>query len=669
MLNSLNFILMIWLLGYACLILIPQRLLDTNMPQEPWKGKNKDHWTNLCRRNELPVSGTKKQLWERLQEAGAFDTENQTGNGHATDDDSQTQTTILTTDENNQAQTTAVLTTASQAVNTTGQPGNNGTEGNTGGLVTDSNLNQRVSSDGSLGSEEKIDQMYWWFRRIGWLVLILLAIAGFTLSYTLLSRFIPRIAAGTSLVVVLVIAGLFLFAKRENQTAFRYCVAVLAVIPFVLSLIPIYERVTGKLLIPEMKAESLPKCVLVVLPSAEDHLLDLKENGGKGDESVSFDIVKGIKEKLDPLPSSPSGLGLKIGEENINYLFINDGPNHSDTVSRIVDQTKKNDVLLVLGHETSTAAKMVWTEFYQHNEIPVVLLGPTNPTITKDDAARAKVLLRLMPNDNQQVARIIDILNEDFEVGQRNVLLVTDSGNPIYSNYIGERIIDRLPRNCQFCGSLQVSSVNSLGPDWERIVKRHKPNTVIFVGMSQAAKSFLLSLHHSPANSANADAVPQDEANIIGWLKGVDFIFTDGCASNGFCNFLKDSELTFRNFYVVSTASSDRDDFTLGQFNFEQIGYASVAFSYRLLFDSMERNGGSDLSTSGVLSELRLQSTPPLERVELDKVPGDISSNLREDLRALQFDVFGDNTEWQWHVFRKSPDERDFIQLGQEKDE
>ncbi|MEQ1904080.1 MAG: hypothetical protein ABL888_07860 [Pirellulaceae bacterium] len=538
-----------------------------------------------------------------------------------------------------------------------------------GGQVTDDTSNKTKPTSGSIGWQEEIHRMYWWSRRIVWLLLIFLFIAGFTLSYSMLVRIMPRLLAGSGLAILMVVAGIFLFVQRKKQNVLQYCFSVLTVVTSILSIVPIYERVSGTQLIPEAKTdnESHPKCVLVVLPSAEDHLSDLKQNGGIGDESVSFDIVKGVKEKLQTVATSPSGLGMNVGGENISFLFVNDGPDPLDTVSRIVDQTKKNEVLLILGHETSTSAKKVWTEYYQLKDTPVVLLGPTNPEITKDDSARAKVLLRLMPNDNQQVQRIINVLKEKSSNKSRSVLLVTDSGNPVYSNYIGERIIDRLPRDCEFCGSVQISSVDSLAPDWGRIVKRHHPDTVIFVGMSQAAKSFLLSLHHEAEadnSRTNQTETTEDNSLILDWLENVDFVFTDGCASNGFCSFLKESDLTYRNLYVVSTASTTRDDMTLDRFNFEQVGFAAVAFSFRLLTDAKEGSGRSLLNTEKVLEEVRRHRTPPHDIVELSKDTGAFGSNLRSELCQLQFDEQGDNIKWHWNVFRKVPESSEFIQLG-----
>lgn len=428
-----------------------------------------------------------------------------------------------------------------------------------------------------------------------------------------------------------------------------------------------------------------PKAIFIVLPNITRYAQSHERNAAA--DSVADDFWDGITEGVTRIDGSYQ-LELKIDSkppEIIKIIAIDDGPDPKDTISRISEHRQHYNCLMILGHETSTLAKNVWRDYYKDANIPVLLLGPTNPIITEDDyLSDARVLLRLLPNDSKQIELIASIVSgkyksEKTEASPRSVLIVTDRGNPVYANYITTKLIQALPKDVQYCGSVEVSTTCSLLPEFDRI-QRLGPNVIVFVGMGDAAQAFVQGLERqwcvSNVRKHNSDNDPTATVSFTDghdacteWLSTVEFVFTDGCASAGFHRFLTNRPRNIGHTdYVISTMPpGDQESMgtTLGElraFNFKPTGKAAILLANHLAYDA--RRAGS-LSAEGILAQARNLRNLSKIQAEDPSHPACGNKILPLRLQEFQFDKMGDNVKWGWHVYRRDGVPNVFVHVGE----
>lgn len=421
-----------------------------------------------------------------------------------------------------------------------------------------------------------------------------------------------------------------------------------------------------------------PKAIFVVLPNVSDYAttgnVHINDESGSPDpgqgNSVSQDLWRGISVATvrcsHDLDGTCSGCELRVGDTNdeltIEIIAVNDGPDPADTVARIDAFRKKYDCLMILGHETSTAAKAMWRSYYATQDLPVILLGPTNPDITEDDfLSGTNVLLRLLPTDDKQVALVTRIVKGDFAEPKpstpRSVLIVTDIGNPVYGKYITERLISSLPNDVTLCGTVEVSTTSSLLPNIGRVT-RLDPDVIVFVGMADAGQAFIRGLERE-WSVATTEGTGVDSSTGVGsgetsavseWLKNVELVFTDGCASGKFCDFWNaESRQLWNHTYVITTMPPKQD---FSGFDFKPTGKAAILLAKYLIVEA--KRAGS-VSSSALLAQFkRFRSGTEINisaAAENDKSSKKVG--IVPELRILTFDTRGDNQSWPWRVYRR----------------
>lgn len=404
------------------------------------------------------------------------------------------------------------------------------------------------------------------------------------------------------------------------------------------------------------------KAVFVVLPNISAYAE--KKNTSTGNHSVSRDLWNGITKGASQLPSGEYHLPLKTttgASEKVQIVPIDDGPDAEDTISRIVRNSDIYEPILLLAHETSTLAKEVWRKHYKEAKIPVILLGPTNPDLTLDDhLSESDVLLRLLPNDDEQISVIAQILGGLYSGDHQqdhSVLIVMDRGNKLYSEYISKKIISHRPNHVRFVGSVEVAATDCLVPELSRL-QRLDPSTILFVGMSEAAQALIESLEREWSIGSNTTAesscLMDPGPALSAWLSRVELVFTDGCASRSFHDFLlRPERQNWKAIYVVSTMPPAKG---ATAFNFEPTGIAAILLANYVAYDALIQGR---LTASGIFDQFDKYRNgndfPAFDQNHPAPVPVD----LPEDLQRFKFNMYGDNN-WKWQVYRKMQSEKVF---------
>lgn len=268
-------------------------------------------------------------------------------------------------------------------------------------------------------------------------------------------------------------------------------------------------------------AATRPKAVFVVLPvegvgadAARDIRFGIRQQAGGDDFRIRV--------------AAPEGQSM---EEVVKIIDIPDRENPADTIIDCKLRQQQYECVLVLGHVNSTNAHNLCTQYYEHEGIPVVLLGPTFPEITSGAIRRKKRLfLRLMPVDSVQVDAIAKVINSTPRYAR--VLIYWDESNKIYSEYIARELTKSLESNAKFSNGAVAD--HPIGPatakdrPYIKDFERYQPDVVVYVGMTDTAKSLLRGCSEL-SNVQNMEPNTQ--------LR--DIIFTDGCTSASFSEYIR----------------------------------------------------------------------------------------------------------------------------------
>lgn len=399
---------------------------------------------------------------------------------------------------------------------------------------------------------------------------------------------------------------------------------------------------------PASEETGLKKLVLVVLPRGKTEV--------GGERSFSTSEIAG---------DLWTGVRTSAREENgrlwwdfddpalaIEIIRIADGPYAEDTVARIRGKLEKFDCLLVLGHTASTLALRVWRELYSPEKLPVILLGPTTPQITEDDAAKEdKVVLRMLPNDVLQVKRIETLLEERGD-GQ-DILLVADAGNEVYSRYITEQLIRSASVGQRICGTLSVSLTDSVMTNPARLLAL-RPSVIVFVGMENTARAFLRGMERDWDIAKETPSLRTKE--LVAWFEGLQLLFTDGCASTAFHKFLRHESRKERwtELLVLSpmpppgrAGEYDPNEpieiRSENRLDYEPLGRAAAELGKELLRRTLRAD--NNLTNSGIVKQMsRLRGG---NKVSLTGMPDEFP----EVLHWVRFDQLGDNDQWSWYHY------------------
>lgn len=446
--------------------------------------------------------------------------------------------------------------------------------------------------------------------------------------------------------------------------------------------------------------------VLVVLPDVDTFTQEgsqpttvqsTRSTQYQSDHTVSKDLWNGIQGIITGENEKPSkeywfnnnALG------RVAVIPISDGPLPENTIARLRDRVKPasgkatHKCLCILGHETSTLASAVWRDFYRSMDdpVPVILLGPTNPQITRDDAASGhRLLLRLLPNDDLQIALLAKLLESGKELratsldsGEANgsdsrvngpahrVLVVADRDNAMYSTYITKKLVEYESSSVLFCGTYEISVTNSLFADADRI-RVLRPDTIVFVGMAPAAQAFVLGLEAEWNAAEEASRPGQVKPTGVShttsknisvephWLTNVNLVFTDGSASAGFCNFLTSSKRKPWANLCVTTTATPSSQLASNPFEFESVGRAAIMLANYLIEQAAESN---------TTSPSRVLQVSQARRNVVITLPDSFNGYSPDlgSLATLKFDANGDNSTGKWRVYWKSRGSSGFVPL------
>jgi len=261
---------------------------------------------------------------------------------------------------------------------------------------------------------------------------------------------------------------------------------------------------------------------------------------------------------------------MKVRDEIVEIMHFADGPSPKDTINRLQKMELDYEYVLAVGHESSTLAHHVCQEFYLDREIPVILLGPTNPEITRDANLREKkLILRLLPTNMFQVKAIADFIqNEKHD----RVVVACDIGNPFYSQSLTKQLATDNKLGPKVVATIEVSSTDSARINFDRLTELN-PDVLVFVGMTEAARVVLRTWEELSAVKAGGRKLPA-------------VIFTDGCATKEFQEFIQAGGLSrWGAIAVVSPMPAD-DSNIPANFDYEPLGRLAYALTKNILEES-----------------------------------------------------------------------------------
>jgi Periplasmic binding protein len=218
----------------------------------------------------------------------------------------------------------------------------------------------------------------------------------------------------------------------------------------------------------------------------------------------------------------------------------------------------RSDVLMVVGHGSSTSSKRALPHYLQADPpIPVILTTETNPTLytppTRDED-RVPPVFRLFPTDDNQAEVAAKFIAKQ---GARSVWVVEDTSNPTYSEYLARTFLTDVyhvqPSLKVLLWSTNLNlppyAVDKLGIDW-----------VFFAGNWQNALVLVRQLRAMPG-TANAKV-----------------LLSDGCVDN---LLLKYGGADVENVYLLHPLTADL---------FNKKGYVSVGEEAYSLVTSLINN-------------------------------------------------------------------------------
>src|SRR5579872_2533284 len=239
------------------------------------------------------------------------------------------------------------------------------------------------------------------------------------------------------------------------------------------------------------------------------------------DSTTSAPMVKGLglNSDSDETPIKADADGKWV------IRRVREGNSPEATARKLREIISENNVVLVVGHESSTTAKKLIEDVYESDSfvlhggaMPLLLPAVTNPEITQAPRGGQSHILRLPATDNKQVDTILQLL-QNFQPPPKNVALVVDNANKEYSSYIASELIARSVSSAFTIVDAVGVDIFSAGFSPERFLKA-KPDTIIFVGMEVEASIFIRRLKREQGLLFSQDKMRM--------------VFTDGVAGDSF---------------------------------------------------------------------------------------------------------------------------------------
>jgi hypothetical protein len=336
------------------------------------------------------------------------------------------------------------------------------------------------------------------------------------------------------------------------------------------------------------------------------------------------------------------GVKSQIIIEGVDFVYIPEGRSKEDTAVNLRNEIAKGDVLLVVGHVTSTVAQYLDQTVYTADDIvgstpmPLILPAATTPQLTVAQPKDQEHILRLPATDLKQVQCLLTFITRMMadkanrqEVSpdhEATVGVIRDGSNPTYSDYIGDELVAQADAVDQSVGA-------SLGGSDIPMNSVLDHDVVVIPGMERLSKVFLRRLHRRKIPIGTSP----------------EFVFTDGVAGEVFykatADFLRDPSTTEHlNQHVWMSgpfqpqdrggAMTKKGDPMRDKPDYYSYGQLAGTVARELLEDTERRHHGK-VSRALVLDTVRVWLKKPSEQ------PAGVS-----------FDAKGDNQLPTCHVFR-----------------
>ncbi len=374
------------------------------------------------------------------------------------------------------------------------------------------------------------------------------------------------------------------------------------------------------------------KAVFVVLP---------KEGPGA---DTARDLFAGIRAQTagDDFRVSVTAADGTIVSDIVYIVWITD---HADTARTIrdIELESKYDCVFVLGHSDSTKAQKMCDSYYEEKGIPVILLGPTNPAITKGAVQRGRALfLRLLPTDGVQVEAIVKIVEAAPQYSR--LLVYWDGDNVVYSDYIRAELERRLSSGDRSITSVLVSSVTARDRDYSDDVSRYDPQLVICVSLTATAKAVI----EGWGSRLRSTAESSDPRSSI------DLMLTDGCTSAEFCEFIR-REKRWRRCVLLSPMPKPVVTNMRGLVDYKPLGVVAAALAHEILERALLNKLISRQTVAAQIHDFMIREGATIRirenrSTEPISVPWELT---RVDFRGsdLLGTANGDNRAWRYHYY------------------
>ncbi len=321
--------------------------------------------------------------------------------------------------------------------------------------------------------------------------------------------------------------------------------------------------------------------------------------------------------------------GFKYG---VRLRSITEDNNVENTEQKIMTELKKNkNILMIIGHETSTSAKHMIENVYRSDyfmkrggPIPLILPAVTNPDLTKNNE-KAKHILRLPATDSLQADKIKEFIRRK----NAKAALIVDSSNYEYSHYIAKSIINT---HVDYVVDSVGVDLDGSGFMTSRFIA-NQPDFFAFIGMHTQGSLFLKSmiLHEEGPNS-------KSNGN-----HRYTYLFTDGVVSEFFSNFLK-ATIKLRPIYITAPIPLKPIYLRPGspiqenELSYKEMGVITLKLVERILERAHENN---HFNRKGVLKEIGeiIKNTESINFTD----PYEIS---------IRFNYCGENELGKVHLFR-----------------
>lgn len=361
------------------------------------------------------------------------------------------------------------------------------------------------------------------------------------------------------------------------------------------------------------------------------------------DSQVGLDLKKGIIPSNDDEIIEP-GVTLKKFDQLLSI---------KETERNLLRELKQDDnILMVVGHETSTIAKYMIENVYENDAffsndkkipIPLILPGATNPELTSTEPREGiRHILRVPATDKKQVQMIISFLDKKDEHSKKkaqfSTSLIIDTTNIEYGEYIAKSIIKLRPKN--IIDSIGIGLVEE-GYSPDKFFSS-KPNYTIFIGMhTQAAMlvNQMKKVGYLTKNTAGSSAYKPT------------LLCTDGTLSTFFNETLmalKPSNPIYLTGPIVLPEYAKECGNEIKE---EDLNYKRIGMITRLLIEYLvdEANKTGNLTREGILNVMQGLMAKGTEVHLIMPEKGLIMS--KKERYMLKFSDIGDNVESKVHLF------------------